>query len=127
VLLWYSDWTRAEIAEQAHHVVVVSWRRWATSDDPVEQIGIGAIEQSFEPVELRAVEAGKVCLGKRAENEIALLRPAMPKPEQELIAAHIWPLDPQVFQIGVLVALHRRKLMRVARLALLGVRIAAIS
>ena len=71
MLLRYSDWTGAEIAEQLHHVVVVWWRRWDTSDDPVEPIGIGAIEQSFEPVELRAVEAGKVSFGKRDENDTA--------------------------------------------------------
>jgi hypothetical protein len=42
-----------------------------------------AIEQRFKPVELGAVEARERALGERAENEVALLRPAMPAPEPQ--------------------------------------------
>jgi hypothetical protein len=48
------------------HVVIVLWWWRAAADDPVEQIGIGAIEQRFKPAELEAIEAGQGCLGKRA-------------------------------------------------------------
>ena len=72
-----------EVAQQMHHVMVVFFRRRETGDDPVEQIGIGAIEQSFEPVDLRVVEAGEITLGKSAEDEITLLCSAMPAPEQQ--------------------------------------------
>src|SRR4051812_376445 len=69
---------RAEVAKQPHHVMVVSgWRRTAT-EDPVQQIGIRAIEQSFEPAELGGVETGQGCVRERAEDEIALLGAAMP-------------------------------------------------
>jgi hypothetical protein len=61
-------------------VIVLRWRL-APADDPVEQLWIGAIKESFEPVELRSVETRNAQLGESAENEIALLRPAMPRPE----------------------------------------------
>jgi hypothetical protein len=61
-------------------VIVLRWRR-ALADDPVEQLGIGAIKESFEPIELGRVETRNAQLGESAENEIALLRPAMPRPE----------------------------------------------
>jgi hypothetical protein len=61
-------------------VIVLRWRR-APADDPVEQLGIGAIKESFELVELGSVETRNAQLGESAENEIALLRPAMPRPE----------------------------------------------
>jgi hypothetical protein len=66
-----------------HYIMVVFlwWRKAA--DDPIEEIGISAIEQSFEPVELIAVESGEVLLGKSAKNEIALLRSPMPAAEQQ--------------------------------------------
>src|SRR3977135_2544480 len=79
----------AEVAQPAHHVVVVLrwWRK--AGEDPVEQIGIGAIKQSFELVELGAVQAGEGHLREWTENEVALLRPAVPAPEQEPPAPEI--------------------------------------
>ena len=67
-------------AAQMHHIVVVFLRWREAADDPVEWTGIGTIEQSFDPVEPRAVKPGEMGLGKVAENESALLRSAMPTP-----------------------------------------------
>jgi len=61
-------------------VVVFLW--WCeASDDPIEQIGIGTVEQSFQPVELGVVEISEMGLGKSADYETALLSSAMPAPE----------------------------------------------
>ena len=70
-----------EATQQMHHIVVVFLRWREAPDDPVEWTGIGTIEQSFDPVEPRAVEpGGEMGLGKVAENEIAILRSAMLTP-----------------------------------------------
>jgi hypothetical protein len=79
----------AETAQQRHHVVVMFWRRITDAEDPVEQIGVRAIEQRLESPELIAVQGLERVLGKRAENEVAFLRPAMPAPKQEALAADI--------------------------------------
>ena len=79
----------AENAQQLHHVVVM-FRRWITDAEyPVKQIGVGAIEQRLESPELTAVQGLEGVLGERAEDEVALLRPAMPAPKQEAPAADI--------------------------------------
>jgi hypothetical protein len=80
---------RAEIPQQTHHVVIMFWRRRAAAEYPVEQIGVGAIEQRFESVELDAVQAFKGLLGERAKDEITLLRPSTPTPEQQSPGADI--------------------------------------
>ena len=79
----------AETAELLHHVVVMFRRRIADAEDPVKQIGVGAIEQRLESPELVAVQRLEGVLGERAENEVAFLRPAMPAPKQEAPAADI--------------------------------------
>jgi hypothetical protein len=79
----------AETTQQAHHIVIMFWRRHAAAENPIEQIGVGAIEQRFEPVELGPVQALEGLLGKRTENEITLLRPAMPAAEQQPPTADI--------------------------------------
>ena len=68
-------------------IVFFRWR--AAADNPVEQIRIGAIEQSFETLQLRAVQVSDMGLGKSAEYEVALLRSAMPAAEQDLLR-RIW-------------------------------------
>src|ERR1700761_2623406 len=60
--------------QQTHHVVVVLFGCSEAANDPVEQVGIGTIEQSLETVELCAVEIGEMNVGKSAKNEVALLR-----------------------------------------------------
>jgi hypothetical protein len=79
----------AETAQQLHYVMIM-FRRWITDTEyPVEQIGVGAIEQRLESPELVAVQRLEGVLGERAENEVAFLRPAMPAPKQEALAADI--------------------------------------
>jgi hypothetical protein len=78
-----------EAAQQLHHVVIMFRRRITDSEYPVEQIGVGAIEQRLKSPELIAVQGLEGVLGERAENEIAFLRPAMPASKQESPAADI--------------------------------------
>ena len=79
----------AEAAQQLHDVMIVLGRRPAAAQDPVEQVGVGAIEQSLEPVELGTIEVREGRFGERAEDEVVLLRPAMPGAEQQAPAADI--------------------------------------
>jgi hypothetical protein len=79
----------SEASQQAHHIMVVLFRRREAADDPVEEIRICAIEQSFEPVELRVVEVSEMDLGKSAKYEIALLGSPMPATEQQPPASDI--------------------------------------
>ena len=76
-------------SQQTHHVVVVLYGCSEATDYPIKQVRIGALEQSLETVELRAVEICEMDIGKSAENEVALLRPAMPAPEQQPPASDI--------------------------------------
>jgi hypothetical protein len=79
----------AKAAEQLHHVVIMFWRRIADAEDPVKQIGVGAIEQRLESRELVTVQGPEGVLGERPENEVAFLCPAVPTPKQEAPAADI--------------------------------------
>ena len=54
-------------------------RRWRDAEnDPVEEIGIGTVEERFVPVQLGSIEPREGEFGERAEYEIALLCPAVP-------------------------------------------------
>jgi len=79
----------AETAQQAHHVVIMFCRRRAVAQDPVEQICVGAIEQRFEPIELRIVQVPEGLFGERAEDEIAFLRSPMPAAKQDSLASKV--------------------------------------
>jgi hypothetical protein len=79
----------SEISQQAHHIVVIFFRWCEAVDDLVEQIWIGTIEQSLEPVHLRGVEVSEMGVGKPAEDEIALLGSPMPASEQQPSAPDI--------------------------------------
>ena len=72
-----------EAAQQLHHVMIMFRRRIADTEYPVEQIGVGAIEQCLESPELVAVQRLERVLCKRTENKVALLRPAMPTAKQQ--------------------------------------------
>ena len=65
------------------------------------QIGVGAIEQSLETLQLRAVQVGEMGIGKSAENEVAFLRAAMPGPEQKTPAAGIRRIVPPLIRDAV--------------------------
>ena len=46
----------AEATQQPHHVVIM-FRRWITdTEDPIEQIRVGAIEKRLKPPELVVVQ-----------------------------------------------------------------------
>ena len=69
--------------------MVMLGRRVGAAGDPVEQIGVCAFEQCLVEVELVIVEAGEMGIGKAAENEVTLPRPAMPGTEREPLAAGV--------------------------------------
>ena len=64
-------------------------RRGGTAGDPVKEIGVGAFEQRLIAVELAIVESGEMSIGKAAEDEVTLPRPAMPGTEREPLAADV--------------------------------------
>jgi len=80
---------QGERSQQSHHVVVVLFGCSEAANDPVEQVGIGTLEQSLETVELCAVEVCDMGDATTAENDVALLRPAVPAPEQQPPASDI--------------------------------------
>src|SRR3977135_1175095 len=63
-------------AQHPHHVVVVYRRRRAAAGDPIEQIGVIAIEQGFESVQLQGAELIGGPFGERAEDQGDFLLPA---------------------------------------------------
>jgi hypothetical protein len=89
VLLHPAMVARAEATQQAHHIVIMLWRRRAAAEDPIEKLGVGTVEQRFEPVELDPVQAPDGRLRERAEDEVTLLGPTMPASEQQPPAADI--------------------------------------
>jgi len=64
-------------------------RRLGAAGDPVEKVGIGAFEQCLVTVQLAVVKAGKVGIGKAAEDQVALPRAAMPGTERKPLAADV--------------------------------------
>ena len=69
--------------------MVMLGRRRDAAGDPVEKIGVGAIDQRLVAVELTVVEAGKVRIGKATEDQIALPSATMPGTERKPLAANV--------------------------------------
>ena len=69
--------------------MIVLCRRRHPAADPVKQIGIIAFEQPFITVELAGVETIEMRLGEATENQVALTRSTVPRPEQQTLAADI--------------------------------------
>jgi len=67
--------------QQVQHIMVVLRGGHTASKDPLQEIRVGTIEQRFEAVELARIEACQAVVGKRPEEQVALLRSAMPAPE----------------------------------------------
>lgn len=68
------------------HIVVVLGGRHAAAQDPLEEIRIGTIEQCFVAIELARIEACQAAVGKRPEEQVALLSSAVPAPEEQAVA-----------------------------------------
>ena len=66
--------------------MVVLRRRHAAVEDPLEKIRVGTVEQRFEAAELVGIEACQAAVGKRPEEQVALLRSAMPALEEKPVA-----------------------------------------
>ncbi len=62
--------------------------RRGAAGDPIEDVGVGAVEQRLVAVELRLVKPGEMRIGETAEYEVALARAAMPGTEQQPLAAN---------------------------------------
>jgi hypothetical protein len=62
--------------------VVVFGRDGGTAGDPIENVGIGTVEQGLEAIELRVVKLRQVLIGEASEDKVALARAAMPGSEQ---------------------------------------------
>ena len=67
--------------KEAGHIVVVLRGQLGSARDPVENVGIGTVEQCLVAVELRLVKPRQMRIGKSAEDQVALLRPAVPGTE----------------------------------------------
>ena len=58
--------------------MVVLWRRLGLARDPIEDVGVGAVEQCLVAIELAIVKPRQMRISKSAEDQVALLRPAVP-------------------------------------------------
>ena len=74
--------------EEAGHVVVVFGGRRGAAGDPIEDVGVGAVEEGLVAVEQRLVKPGEVSVGEAAEDQVALARAAVPGTEQQPLAAN---------------------------------------
>ena len=69
--------------------MVVLWWRGVAAGDPVEDVGIGTVEQRLIAVELTIVERRKMRVGKAAEDQVTFSRPAVPGTERQPLAADL--------------------------------------
>jgi len=60
---------------------VLGGRRGAAGD-PIEDVGVGAVEERLIVVELRRVKPREVSVGETAEDQVALTRAAVPRTKQ---------------------------------------------
>ena len=68
-------------------MIVFGWRSGAAGD-PVEDVGVGAVEQCLVAIELAVVETGEVRIGKTAEYQVALPGAAVPGSKQQPLAVN---------------------------------------
>lgn len=78
-----------ERQKEPHHVVVVLGRRAGAAGDPIEDVGIGAVEEGLVAVELSLVEHREMRVGEAAKDQIALAGAAVPGAEQQPLAANV--------------------------------------
>ncbi len=74
--------------QEAGHVVVVFGGRRGAAGDPIEDVGVGAVEQRLVAVELGLVKPGQMGVREAAEDQVALSRAAAPGTEQQPLAAN---------------------------------------
>src|SRR6266704_2855518 len=86
---WSSFPPDAEAAQQVHDVMVICWRRRAATGDPVKQVGVVTVEQGLEPAQLCGAQPTASAIGERAENQVDLLRAAMPAAKHQALAAQL--------------------------------------
>lgn len=74
--------------QEAGHVVILFGRRSGATGNPIEDVGVGAIEQGLVAVKLRLFKPCQIHVGKAAEDQVALPRPTVPGTEQQSLAAN---------------------------------------
>ena len=87
-----AGWVRVGVAvgeQEASHVVVVFGGRAGAAGNPIEDVGVGTLEESLVAIELAFVEAGEMRVGETAEDQIALARAAVPGTEQQPLASDL--------------------------------------
>ena len=75
--------------QETGHVVVVFGGWGGAAGDPIEDVGIRALEQRLVAVELRLGKPGEMRIGESAEDQVALARAAVPGAEQQPLAANL--------------------------------------
>lgn len=75
--------------EQAGDVVVVLARRTGAARNPVEDVGVRAVEQSLVAIELRLIKTGQIRVRKAAKDQVGLTRTAVPRAERQPLAANL--------------------------------------
>lgn len=68
-------------------VVFGGW--WGAAADPVEDVGVGAVEERLVAIELRLVKPGQMRVGKATEDQVALPCAAVPGTERQPLAANL--------------------------------------
>jgi len=69
--------------------VVVLERRRGTAADPIENVGIRAVQERLVAVELSFVKAGQIGVRKAPEDQVALPCAAVPGAEQQALMANL--------------------------------------
>jgi hypothetical protein len=68
--------------------VVVFERRGGAAADPIENVGIRAVEERLVAVELSFVKAGQIGVRKATEDQVALACATVPGAEQQALMAN---------------------------------------
>jgi hypothetical protein len=75
--------------EEARHVIIKFRGRGGAAGNPIEDVGVGAVEQGLVAVELIFREPGEMGIGKAAEYQVALARATVPGAERQALAANL--------------------------------------
>jgi len=69
--------------------MVVFGGRGGAAGNPVEDVGVGAVEERLVAIELCLVKPGKMRVGKAPEDQVALPRPAVPGTERQPLSPNL--------------------------------------
>jgi len=69
--------------------MVVFGGRWGTAGNPVEDVGVGAVEERLVAIELCLVEPGQMRVGKATEDQVALPCAAVPGTKRQPLSPNL--------------------------------------